>query len=352
MTEWTLAECHVLYDRCEGINGGILTRSAEGWDVTTIEQLGGYSALLPLHLGTPGTSMRVNVEIDMQAGCIGLALVDDYLTLLHERRTTHYGLARLGLEAFDATRVRGLLVRNMSVFPGPSRARLRAITFEAAPILWQIEPPAATTAGPVCLPLRRYTESTHGAETNGTWHTDVRHFAVRDVVLVVMDAWATHDSAGWMQRAEANMRQNLAPLLQAVRTAGIRVIHASHDRTPHPLVAPAEGDIVLDGAVSTQSFVDLLEHLGTRLIVYTGYSSNMCVMTRPIGLLHMQNRGFELALVRDASLAMETPDTLAGEWMHAAMVNFVELNLAATVTAREMSAAAYAAAGMPAKAAE
>ena len=60
-------------------------------------------------------------------------------------------------------------------------------------------------------------------------------------------------------------------------------------------------------------------------------------------MLEMVKRGFNVTLVRDASLAVETGESISGEWFHKATVHFVESNIGTSVTAAEIQTAVRAA---------
>ena len=65
----------------------------------------------------------------------------------------------------------------------------------------------------------------------------------------------------------------------------------------------------------------------------------MCVLNRPIGILYTARLGFDVILVRDASLALETGESLAEQWAHAMTCTMVELNWGRTTTVSDVQAA-------------
>ena len=138
----------------------------------------------------------------------------------------------------------------------------------------------------------------------------------------------------------SNLRNNLAPTLDALRSTGMAVIHAAHDRSIHPLVHPLAGETDIPGEFHDVDIIaNAFSDAGIRNLIYLGYFSNMCVIQRSLGMLEMQKRGFNTILVRDASVAKETKESLAGEWFHKGVVQFVELNVGATITSADVQAA-------------
>jgi nicotinamidase-related amidase len=121
------------------------------------------------------------------------------------------------------------------------------------------------------------------------------------------------------------------------------ILHAAHDREVHALVQPLAGETEIHGEFhDTNMLASVLSDAGICNLIYLGYFSNMCVLRRSIGMLEMHKRGFNTILVRDASLAKESNDSMVGEWFHRATVHFVELNFGATTTAAEIQAAVAA----------
>lgn len=47
-------------------------------------------------------------------------------------------------------------------------------------------------------------------------------------------------------------------------------------------------------------------------------------MSRPVGIAAMKQRGYKIILVRDGTIAFETPETLSGEWFNKVAITTVE----------------------------
>jgi nicotinamidase-related amidase len=95
--------------------------------------------------------------------------------------------------------------------------------------------------------------------------------------------------------------------------------------------------------MDTDYVADMFRAAGIKNLFYLGYHSNQCLLSRSLGVPAMQARGFDTILVRDASAAKETSDSISGEWFHRAAVHLVEINGARTTTVADIQAAAAAA---------
>jgi hypothetical protein len=318
------------------LNGATLQRDGSAWHVVTIPNNGGYSAYRALQAAAG--PVEVVVDLEVAAGRVGVALLDGDANHLHERVTSGEGAVRLQLRVDDGAQVQTLLVRNMATRGRISRVRLAAVAHRPGTPL-AVPPPRSARQPPLAMKLRRrVAETEHDADR--AWHTETRHRPAHEVALVIIDAWADHEIAGWQARAERNMRDRLAPLAAALRHAGVRIVHSAHDVPVHPLLAPQPGDVVLEGMVPAGSLVTQLREMGVGMALYAGYKVNMCVLTRPAGLLAMLPTGMDCALVRDASISLEAPWSLADQTIHAAMVDFVELNICPTVATDDLIASA------------
>lgn len=311
------------------LNGALVTAGADGCVVETIADSGGYSAWRPWAGGAGAMALRVDVAV--AEGGVGVALLAHDGTLLHERVAWAPQAVRLRLATGLGERVRGVLVRNMAA-GRPSRARV------GPPVAMEpdeLAVPAAAEGAEISLMLRRRVARSEGDADGGRESAAVRLPAAA-IALVVIDAWAGHELADWHARAERNMRERLAPLADGLRRAGATIVHAAHDEPIHPLLAPRPEDVVIAGAVTAEELHDRLSRRGARLLLYAGYKANMCVLTRPAGLLAMHRLGIGCALVRDASISLEAPWSLEGERIHAATVDFIELNLCPSISVDEV----------------
>ena len=188
--------------------------------------------------------------------------------------------------------------------------------------------------------------SGHGHEaTSPNTERDSHHvfeslrLSVSRLALVLIDVWDEHPVRGWAERADENIRTKLLPLVQAARENGILVIHSPYHRAISPIVTPLPGEPVIGGHGGENALVKILKARGVVHLLYAGYSSNMCVLTRPTGIIEMVRNGYRIIFVRDASIAMEAPEFLAGQLTHGVMTYMVETNWGLTTEVDQVLAA-------------
>jgi len=185
--------------------------------------------------------------------------------------------------------------------------------------------------------------------------------------LVLVDVWSDHYIDSWRERAAAITRQRIVPLPQAARDAGMMVIHAPSPRiveSDHPEFMPApepgqpqdapewppaefrgiyrSGEFAAFGRnpeprlqealaryVTTQSIADVAAPVpgdsiiatGHQLhdllcerqilhLIYAGFATNWCVIGRDYGIIAMNERGYDIVLIRDATTGVEFHDTV------------------------------------------
>ena len=191
-----------------------------------------------------------------------------------------------------------------------------------------------TDEEPIALEVRsfRQTSSWEPTPSERELHPD-RHtiqIAPSETALVLIDVWEYHPNQNWLERANWNISNKLLPLLQSAREQGIPVIHCPNGRGIHPLIRPLPQEMVIEGAGQETRFVNTLHQLGIKHLLYSGYASNMCVLTRPTGIIKMHDRGFNIIFVRDASLALETPEFVDDELTHQVVTYMIETNWGVT----------------------
>ena len=218
--------------------------------------------------------------------------------------------------------------------------------------------------------------------------------------LLLCDVWDDHWCSGFQRRAEAVVPR-IAETVEAVRAAGVRVIHApsvvlafyagtpARERAlavprvkpelpmalpdpPEPLVdsdvlccdtgepvwygawtrqhpavriddadfVAADGDRVLDGGVHVLS---LLQSEGIEHLLYAGFALNMCVLHRSFGIKAMTRWGVRCLLVRDLTDAMWNPSVppyVDHETANALYVEYVERHWCPTLASADLIQAA------------
>jgi nicotinamidase-related amidase len=300
--------------------------------VVTDPGSGGYSAFVPVVLSTPRQEPVVfYCDLDVQEGAVGVCAATADGRIVAERVATGTQ-RRLEIIVPDPREVAGILIRNSAINGRPSRAIIESISAETYPTerilrIWQNR-----SSFTLRLPLRKQADGT--LQDPGDSTTAIIDLDTRATAAIDIDAWQTHGN-----RVALNVCDKLAPTLAALRSTGLAILHAAHDQDIHPLVRPLAGETEIPGDFHDTDFIaSMLGDAGIRNLIYLGYFSNKCILQRSLGMLEMHKKGFRTILVRDASLAIESEESVAGEWFHKAAVRFVELNFGESTTCAEVQA--------------
>ncbi|MEO6187912.1 MAG: isochorismatase family protein [Ginsengibacter sp.] len=196
-------------------------------------------------------------------------------------------------------------------------------------------------------------------ETNTDYATLNWDLPISKTALVLVDVWQRHYIKDTEARGEAIINKNLIPLMTACRKAGLQIIHApsSPVAIQHPnwakLVSKAEMNPKRDSwppaafrsksdkyesyrrpleprEAEKQSLPPLNFHPKARpigkepvvatgeelhryckqeeilFLLYAGFNTNACILSRDYGTIQMSNRGYEVILVRDCTTGMES----------------------------------------------
>ena len=179
----------------------------------------------------------------------------------------------------------------------------------------------------------------YDTERDSKYTYPIRELDPRSVAVVLIDVWADNPNDGWQVRAHAHMKRTIVPLLELARRHGLAVVH-SHNREPVAHEAkPLPGEFVVDPDNLPDDTAELDGYLkahNIKTLLYAGYASNGCLLTRPTGILEMKRLGYDIILLRDCTLAVEAPETLDGEWTNKVMATTVEINWGSTATLKDL----------------
>ena len=135
--------------------------------------------------------------------------------------------------------------------------------------------------------------------------------------LVLIDVWDAHPNAAFRREFEETMPA-LLEVLEAYRTHGRPVFHDPTGLPIHPSVLEGWGAndrlIAWDPLGGGTAVLDgQLVELGITTIVWAGFSTNLCLMTKACGFRKMLETDWSRThvLVRDATVAFEAADTAA-----------------------------------------
>ena len=98
-----------------------------------------------------------------------------------------------------------------------------------------------------------------------------------------------------------------------------------------PSIEPAGDDVVVATGDELQLFC---REKRIRHLVYVGFATNFCVQNKDYGVRPMSKRGYNIVLIRDATTAVESSETVEGLWATRAAVFSVEINVGVTATAK------------------
>jgi nicotinamidase-related amidase len=199
-------------------------------------------------------------------------------------------------------------------------------------------------------------------ETNTGYATLDWSVPMSRTALVLVDVWQRHYIKDTEARGEAVINDHLVPLLTACRKAGLTIIHApspsvakqhpnwvklvsenemrsKHDDWPpaqfrdksgpyqsysrpvepreaerqklppltfHPKVHPVGKEPVIATGEELHRYC---KQQGILFLLYAGFNTNACILSRDYGTVQMSNRGYEVILVRDCTTGMESKET-------------------------------------------
>jgi nicotinamidase-related amidase len=92
-------------------------------------------------------------------------------------------------------------------------------------------------------------------------------------------------------------------------------------------------------------FDRILRRRGIKNLVYSGFATNMCILDSPAATKEMLSFGYRIFLIREATLAVEYPETFPTRMMTQAALKFFELKVGDTIGSEAYLAACRAVAG-------
>ncbi len=202
------------------------------------------------------------------------------------------------------------------------------------------------------LPVRRF-RAAHSAEEkeekgNHFYRCNKRKFALEKSALVLIDTWDYHPNSFFEKRMKAHIKSELLPVVEKARSLGVQIVYLPHRRAIAKELSPEENDVVIENhsdeevplaEFDKRDLKKFLDEKGIKHLFYAGYASNYCVFGRPGGLVGMNKMGFDTVLLRDASIAVETEESVEGEWHHRGIVSIVESGYGGSVSNDDFMAA-------------
>lgn len=199
-------------------------------------------------------------------------------------------------------------------------------------------------------------------ETNTRYASLDWTIPLSQAALVLVDVWQRHYVKDTELRGEAIIRDKLVPMLAACRRAGMKIVHApsppvakvhpnwlrlvgeaemkrEYDDWPprqfrnrsgpyqgyrrpsepreaerqklpplriHTKAEPLAGEPVVATGEELHRYC---KREGVLFLIFAGFNTNACILSRDYGTLKMSERGYEVILVRDCTTGMESPET-------------------------------------------
>lgn len=165
---------------------------------------------------------------------------------------------------------------------------------------------------------------------------------VERTALILIDVWRSYEANPrdeWLKAMQVNIDQKIPPLLALVRAYGIAVIHAPHRHEIAEEATPLPGEFVCDPKDLNDGYEVLVQHLREQdisTLLYAGYTANLCILYRPVGMLAMRNAGYKTILLRDCSILFPPSMELEEDESRIAKLHDIERLWGITTTSKDL----------------
>ena len=197
----------------------------------------------------------------------------------------------------------------------------------------------------ITLKTRRFkiseNDNIFDTERDSTYNYENRKLHLKETALILIDVWSSHPNDGWMERTREHMKLKMKPLLLLARKYNMTIVHSPHGREIAEEFKPLPNELVINSRNFINDSTELDKYLKAHNIstlFYAGYASNICILNRPTGIIRMSEQ-YNIILIRDCTLAVETPESLDGQWANEIAINIVELNWGETTTLKDLQTA-------------
>jgi nicotinamidase-related amidase len=148
-----------------------------------------------------------------------------------------------------------------------------------------------------------------------------RQISNTNSALIVMDPWKDSGSAFLTSYNEKIIKSKVTPLVRKAIALGIPVLiltnspdlDLAYGSQIHPelekLLIPGRVEVIFHQSTNSEQFSEWLREISIDTLIYSGFSSNMCVIGRDLGMIPMRIKGFKLFFVPEASAAVEFGDS-------------------------------------------
>ena len=152
--------------------------------------------------------------------------------------------------------------------------------------------------------------------------------------LIIMDPWMDYASDHLNKYFGSVIESRVIPLVKRALTRGHPVIVMTNNPSTvmynteihqklHTLVKNGKARILFHQELDDESFAASLRSQGITSLIYIGFSSNMCVIGRRMGMIPMIHQGFKIFFIPEASAAIEYGATWQDQSIHKATTKLI-----------------------------
>jgi len=145
--------------------------------------------------------------------------------------------------------------------------------------------------------------------------------------IIVMDPWIDMPSNHLTEYYGKIAVSKIVPLVKAAEKKGHPVIVLTNNCNNfqynckitdilQDMVNKKQITVIYHQDMDDDQFANYLKKKQINTLFYIGFTSNMCIIGRNMGMIPMKNNGFQLFFVPEASAAMEEKDTWGNQSIH------------------------------------
>ncbi len=162
--------------------------------------------------------------------------------------------------------------------------------------------------------------------------------STRDTAFFVIDPWNDAPS-DFLNKYYGKITENyILPLIKKANEAGFPVYVFTNDcdaikPIPYSCEIPkqfhlmkkqySKMEIISWQEIDLPVFIKSLRDKGVSNLIYTGFASNLCIMIRPTGMVHMVQEGFTPYIIPEASAAVEKEGSWQSQDIHKATLTTI-----------------------------
>ncbi len=158
------------------------------------------------------------------------------------------------------------------------------------------------------------------------WYSFEEEISIKNTAFVIMDPWIDWPDENLNLYYGSITEKKLLPLIKKAAKAGHPVLILT-EAPPRPhnteidanlaeMAKREEATILYHGDYNSDDFAKYLQERDIDTLIYTGYASNLCVLSRGMGIVPMSGKGLRIYFVPKASAAMEREDTWESGIVH------------------------------------